>query len=51
MQIGLKSFVSSDANLRGSPMAATTVSCIPILILYLLLQRNIVDSFMKWGIK
>ena len=51
IQIGLKSFVSSDANLWGSLMAATTVSCIPILILYLLLQRNIVDSFMKWGIK
>ena len=51
IQIGLKSFVSSDVNLWGSLMAATTVSCIPILILYLFLQRNIVDSFMKWGIK
>lgn len=51
IQIGLKSFVSSDVNLWGSLMAATTVSCIPILVLYLILQRNIVDSFMKWGIK
>ncbi len=51
IQIGLKSFVSSDVNLWGSLMAATTVSCIPILILYLILQKNIVDSFMKWGIK
>ncbi|MGN1149000.1 MAG: carbohydrate ABC transporter permease [Lachnospiraceae bacterium] len=51
IQIGLKSFVSSDVNLWGSLMAATTVSCIPILVLYLFLQRNIVDSFMKWGIK
>ncbi|MBO5284183.1 MAG: carbohydrate ABC transporter permease [Lachnospiraceae bacterium] len=51
IQIGLKSFVSSDVNLWGSLMAATTVSCLPIFILYLLLQRNIVDSFMKWGIK
>lgn len=51
IQIGLKSFVSSDVNMWGSLMAATTVSCIPIFILYLLLQRNIVDSFMKWGIK
>lgn len=51
VQIGLKSFVSSDVNMWGSLMAATTVSCIPIMVLYLLLQRNIVDSFMKWGIK
>lgn len=51
IQIGLKSFVSSDVNLWGSLMAATTISCIPILLLYLFLQRNIVDSFMKWGIK
>lgn len=51
VQIGLKSFVSSDVNMWGSLMAATTVSCIPIMILYILLQRNIVDSFMKWGIK
>ncbi|WP_230398123.1 carbohydrate ABC transporter permease [Novisyntrophococcus fermenticellae] len=51
IQIGLKSFVGADVNMWGSMMAATTVSCLPILIIYLVLQRNIVDSFMKWGIK
>lgn len=51
IQIGLKMFVSSDVNLWGSLMAATTVSCLPILALYLVMQRNIVNSFMKWGIK
>jgi sn-glycerol 3-phosphate transport system permease protein len=51
IQIGLRSFISDDVNSWGSLMAATTISCIPILIIYLILQRNIIDSFMKWGIK
>jgi ABC-type glycerol-3-phosphate transport system permease component len=51
IQIGLRSFVSSDTNLWGSLMAAATVSCIPIFALYAALQRRIVDSFVKWGIK
>jgi multiple sugar transport system permease protein len=51
IQIGLRSFVSSDVNMWGSLMAATTISCLPILIIYLVLQRQIVDSFVKFGIK
>jgi sn-glycerol 3-phosphate transport system permease protein len=51
IQIGLKSFVNSDVNMWGSLMAATTVSCLPILIIYLVLQRKIVDSFVRFGIK
>lgn len=51
LQIGLKMFVSSDVNMWGSLMAATTVSCIPILAVYLVMQKNIVNSFMKWGLK
>jgi ABC-type glycerol-3-phosphate transport system permease component len=51
IQIGLRSFISSDTNLWGSLMAATTVSCVPIFALYTVLQRRIVDSFVKWGIK
>ena len=51
IQIGLRSFVGSDVNMWGSLMAATTISCLPILIVYLLLQRQGVDSFVKWGIK
>lgn len=51
LQIGLRLFVNSDTNMWGSLMAATTVSCLPILLLYLLLQRQIVDSFVRFGIK
>ncbi|TMV43932.1 carbohydrate ABC transporter permease [Paenibacillus mesophilus] len=51
LQIGLKLFVNSDTNMWGSLMAGTTISCLPILLLYLLLQRQIVDSFVRFGIK
>ncbi|MEK0315532.1 carbohydrate ABC transporter permease [Cohnella sp. 56] len=51
LQIGLKLFVNSDSNMWGSLMAATTVSCLPILLIYLLLRRQIVDSFVRFGIK
>lgn len=51
IQIGLRSFIGSDVNMWGSLMAATTISCIPVFIIYLLLQRQVVDSFVRWGIK
>ncbi|MBB6694038.1 carbohydrate ABC transporter permease [Cohnella xylanilytica] len=51
IQIGLKLFVNSDTNMWGSLMAATTVSCIPILLIYIALQRQIVDSFVRYGVK
>lgn len=51
IQIGLKSFMGSDTNMWGTLMAATTISCVPILIIYLFMQKRIVNSFMKWGIK
>jgi len=51
IQIGLRAFTGSDVNMWGSMMAATTISCLPILLIYIVLQRQIVDSFVKWGIK
>jgi len=51
IQIGLRSFVNSDTNLWGSLMAATTISSLPILIIYFILRRHIIDSFVKFGMK
>jgi len=50
-QIGLQSFMSTDANLWGPLMAATTISSLPILLLYCILQRQIIDSFVKGGLR
>lgn len=51
MQKGLQMFISSDASMWGSLMAATTIASLPVLIIYLLLQRQIIDSFVKGGLR
>lgn len=51
IQIGLRSFVNSDVNMWGSLMAATTISSIPILVIYFLLRKHIIQSFVRYGIK
>lgn len=51
IQIGLRAFVNSDTNMWGSLMAATTISSIPILVIYLLLRKQIIESFVRYGIK
>lgn len=51
VQIGLQSFMSLEANQWGPLMAATTTVSLPILLLYLVLQRQIIDSFVKGGLR
>ena len=51
LQIGLQSFMSTDANQWGPLMAATTISSLPVLIIYFVLQRQIIDSFIKGGLR
>jgi ABC-type sugar transport system, permease component len=51
IQKGLQMFMSSEMNLWGPLMAATTIASLPVLILYLLLQRQIIDSFVKGGLR
>ena len=50
LQIGLQSFMSTEANQWGPMMAATTMASLPILVIYLALQRHIIDSFLKGGL-
>jgi len=51
IQIGLQLFMSTDGNLWGPVMAAATLSSLPVIVIYLILQRQIIDSFVKWGLK
>jgi ABC-type glycerol-3-phosphate transport system permease component len=51
IQKGLQMFMSTDMNLWGPLMAATTIASLPVLILYSLLQRQIIDSFLKGGLR
>ncbi|MAY85124.1 MAG: sugar ABC transporter permease [Pseudooceanicola sp.] len=51
VQIGLQMFMSQEGNQWGPLMAAATLTSLPILCLYLVLHRQVIESFMKSGIK
>jgi ABC-type glycerol-3-phosphate transport system permease component len=51
IQIGLQQFLSESGNAWGPLMAAATLSSLPIMALYLALQKKIINSFVRWGIK
>ncbi len=51
VQIGLQFFMTQEGNDWGLLMAAATLASLPILLVYLVLQRQVVESFMKSGIR
>ncbi len=51
IQIGLQMFLTQEGNQWGPLMAASSLASLPILIIYLLLQKQIVDSFLRSGLK
>lgn len=51
VQIGLQMFMTQEGNLWGPLMAAACLASLPILIVYIVLQRHVIESFMKSGIR
>lgn len=51
VQIGLQMFMTQEGDLWGPLMAASTLASLPILIIYLVLQGQVIDSFMKSGLR
>jgi len=51
VQIGIQSFITSEGTAWGPLMAASTMASLPILIIYIALQRQVVQSFMKSGLR
>lgn len=51
IQIGLQMFFTQEGNQWGPLMAASSVASLPILALYLVLQRQIIESFVSSGVK
>lgn len=51
VQIGLQMFMTQEGNLWGPLMAAASLASLPILVIYLVLQRHVIESFMKSGIR
>lgn len=51
IQIGIQMFMTSEGNQWGPLMAASTMASLPVLIIYVVLQRQVIQSFMKSGIR
>jgi ABC-type glycerol-3-phosphate transport system permease component len=51
LQLGLRSFMGTEGNDWGPMMATAGMACLPVLLLYLVLQRQIVDGFVRSGLK
>ncbi len=51
VQLGLQMFMTQEGNLWGPLMAAAALASLPILVIYLVLQRHVIESFMKSGIR
>ena len=44
-------FMTSEGTAWGPLMAASTMASVPILLFYVVLQRQVIQSFMKSGIR
>lgn len=51
IQIGIRSFLGEAGDDWGAVMAAAGLACIPIFLIYMLLQRFIVDGFVRSGLR
>ena len=51
VQIGLQMFITAEGTQWGPLMAASTMASLPILLIYLVLQRQVIQSFMKSGLR
>ena len=51
MSLGLAGFLTSDVFIWGQMMAAAIVSTIPMLIIFIFLQRYVVQGLTLGGVK
>jgi sn-glycerol 3-phosphate transport system permease protein len=51
LQLGLRSFMGTEGTDWGPLMAVSGLACLPVFALYLVLQRNIVNAFVRSGLK
>lgn len=51
IQVGLQMFLSQEGDQWGPLMAAAGIASLPILVIYVVLQRHVIDAFVKSGLK
>jgi multiple sugar transport system permease protein/sn-glycerol 3-phosphate transport system permease protein len=44
-------FLTEEGNQWGPLMAISSLACLPVLIIYIALQRQVIDSFVKAGMR
>ena len=51
VQVGLQMFLSAEGEQWGALMAGATVATLPVLVVYLVFQKQVVDAFVKSGLR
>ncbi len=51
LQLGIQPFLNSDSLNYGAVMAASGLACLPILAVYIIFQRRVVNAFVRSGLK
>ena len=55
IQVGLRNLMFLEGNITGNAwgtlMAGATLTSLPIFLLYVILRKQIINSFVRWGIK
>jgi sn-glycerol 3-phosphate transport system permease protein len=51
VQVGLQMFLTQEGNQWGALMAAAAIASLPVFLLYLVLQRQVIDAFLRSGLK
>jgi sn-glycerol 3-phosphate transport system permease protein len=51
LQLGISKFLSTDASNYGALLAVGGLATIPLLVLYLFLQRRVVNAFVRSGLR
>ncbi len=51
IQVGLQMFLTQEGDLWGPLMAAASLASLPIFALYIVLQRQVIDAFIRSGLR
>lgn len=51
LQIAIQNFLSIESTNYGALMAASGLACLPIFVLYVVLQRRVVNAFVRSGLR
>ena len=49
--VGIRGFLGAEGNNWGAIMAASSLTCLPIFLIYIFLQGYVVDAFVRSGLK